>query len=181
MDIQLSYEHNEELFNILEKLKSRTTTNEAVKETGQGLRGEAYKVISDSGWDGFSRMSSIFGRKKNGWFLRSRPLHRGNFFGIMRSISQEAKNSSLKFGFKSEYGRRWEEGSKTVVTDKMRRFVGLQKKEVRSPVIGTNFFPIKKSTTSIVSPPRPLIKKIYDSGAAWRLFYDNYIKLIERK
>ena len=51
---------------------------------------------------------------------------------------------------------RAEEGERTAVTDKMRRFFGTTRRGFKNPALGSTFFPLSKDTDELVTPERPI-------------------------
>lgn len=56
--------------------------------------------------------------------------------------------------------KRAEEGERTRVTDKMRRFFGTTRRGFKNPKIGTAFFPLAADTTELISPARPIFDPV---------------------
>lgn len=72
--------------------------------------------------------------------------------------------------------RRAEEGEHIRVTAKMRRFFGAtRRKRPKQQIPGTTYFPLKKGTTELIVPPRPIFRPV------WRQVEPQLMALFETK
>lgn len=123
----------------------------------------------------FSLSSSIFARTRGGWVRRARRLGRSNFYGVLSMLRfQKLSKNSLNWGYAGNRGKRFEQGSETIVTPAMRRLFGLQSKESANPQPGINFFPLRKNTQVLRQPPRPFLTLLSRSPE----FYDAIKKMV---
>ena len=91
------------------------------------------------------------------WAKRSRFLNSANFYGVIPYTQFSAREGTFSLFYRGQRGKDFERGKTTVVTEKMRKFWGLQSKLDTSRKIGNWMFPLKKSTKYITQPSRPAL------------------------
>jgi len=134
-----------------------------------------------SGWEHLHHLTEMF-KKKGGsgiWALRpSAPRSPAIWLGKFSRyrVSSDGGLVQIDFG-KSKKGhpgtfdpqiapvaRRIDQGEKIAVTEKMRRKMAATKKATRGDhVPGINFFPLRKGTTSLTVPARPIFAPVFSS------------------
>lgn len=145
--------------------------NYAMSASLRYLRGKTFDWITSFGegtWKDFHPLTNFFQKSGNQFIRRSRFVSRSNLNWMIQAVATwQLKNSGgLKFGAGNspiaKRAAKIESGYKTIVNPKMRALFGSTRNQVRSsPMLGKNFFPLRKSTTKISAVPRPVISPVY--------------------
>lgn len=153
----------------------------AMKSTGWMVRGEMRSFIESGGagsWPELHPVSRFYAKKfKTGSAAWVRPSSqaKGPMFWLGKHARYRVTDDMALIGFgrsgKSEKGtispflmqvlKRAEQGEKTTVTSKMRRFFGSTRKNNRTDQLaGRSFFPIRKDTTVLETEKRPVFEPV---------------------
>lgn len=150
----------------------------ALKSTGNMVREELRGHIESGGngaWVGLRPVTRAYAKKykmgKAVWMSRRRSTGPMHWLGKFTRYRVRADESIIGFG-KSSKGAggtinpflmnvldRTEAGEITRVTPAMRRFFGATRR-ARSANPGNGFFPIRKDTTELVTPKRPIFRPV---------------------
>lgn len=159
----------------------RWARTSALKSTGYFVRQEVADHIRTGGrgtWPEVHPLTATF-RKKRGvkhrWFgrrLEKAPLewlaqyvrYRTDSAAGLVQVSVGKSRSGKPGVFDPEFiaiVRRVQEGERTAVTEKMRRFFGAtRRRRPKRQIPGLTFFPLKKSTRWLWTPPRPIFDPV---------------------
>jgi hypothetical protein len=153
------------------------------------IEGKVYDWIMSGGeetWPGFHPLTRLFQKAPGGaWTVRSRFLNRSNWNWLVRHVSSWTSRSgyvsSIQFGGSGKMAARAleiERGGKIKVTDSVRRLMGATRPKNRKAVIGTNFFPLRKSTIALSLPARRIMAPVAKKYAelAVRAFETEFFK-----
>lgn len=162
-------------------LRARTS---AIKSTGWLVQQSMRNYIEYGGWNwaDLHPLSMRFYKKRNEpegrWVLRRRKAHQTPYFFLGKFVryltASDGSEVEISVG-KSRRGQpgsrdreleailmRAESGETIHVTDAMRRkFGATHQKRPRRQQIGVHFFPLRKSTTTLTIPPRPVVKPVF--------------------
>lgn len=182
----------------------RRAKKSALSSLGWWIRGELRNHVEygGSGWPDLHPMSSKF-RKKRGvgsaWRGRRRGKHEtamgwlGKFArylahpngdGLIVMFGKSARKDTITTSkFLMGVVKRAEEGERIRVTEKMRRFFGTtRRKRPKKQTVGQTYFPLKKTTTVLEIPKRPIFdpveRKVQPRAPGY--FKDKFIKALER-
>jgi hypothetical protein len=153
----------------------------AVKSTGWMIRKEMRAFIESGGagtWEALHPVSRYYAKKyKTGTSKWIRPSLQAKspMFWLGKHARYRVTDDEAVIGFgrssKGETGtlspflmqvlKRAEHGEITQVTDKARRFFGATRRTNKAgQVPGTGFFPIRKDTSSLSTPERPIFEPV---------------------
>lgn len=161
------------------------------------LRRKSFDWIQSAGegsWPDFHPLTRMFGDSPK-WVKRGRILGTHNWNWLMRYVKygQSKDNFAgwLKFGqtdepmskTSSKRAIQIEQGHRTTVTPAMRRWMGATRPDnVKNPIPGVDYFPLRKTTSTLTIPKRPIIAPIYKKyrDIALREFADSFVKRVEK-
>jgi hypothetical protein len=148
------------------------------------LRGKVFDWIMSAGdgtWPDFHPLTKSFhhpyNQKGHPWYPRGRILGRSNWNWMTQFVDDWSSTSGLqggiKFGGKGTYQKmsairavQIEQGHKTPVTPGMRRLMGATKPKHslfrKKP--GEDYFPLRKTTTELVLPKRPIMTPVAEKN-----------------
>jgi hypothetical protein len=208
MRIDIEEINLDELTRTLTKMPGlfRRARISALKSTGYLVQQEVRNHVEygGTGWPALHPLTLKF-RKKRGvgtsqWSGRRRGDHQTALFWLGKfaryRVDDDGTVVQIDFG-KSRKGqpgtvdpqlmpvvKRAEEGETIAVTEKMRRFFGAtRRKRPKRQIPGETYFPLKKSTTKIEIPPRPIFSPVWKKvhGRIPAHFKDRFYRSVDRQ
>ena len=162
--------------------KIKTPTDNALEKVGFFLMDYTRKFLEDPSkpnWRAAHPMTQSVKREKDGgWSHQSRAANYENLGKFARFIQRKSESIITGFGVgKKRLDKKLMGFSETMlgktipVTDKMRKKRGAMRGGITNPIVGSSFFPLKKSTEFIEIPER-LIP--YETNDVFSKFFDEY-------